>query len=92
MYSLPTPPNVALDICTLPYSQMILFDQCFDGSPSFVTLDGSRTPFLMMDGGCSKYQGGTLPCMESLGNGSTGGVTAIPVDLSDKNLTKWNRR
>ncbi|GAB5371371.1 hypothetical protein AAMO2058_001574000 [Amorphochlora amoebiformis] len=66
--------------------------QCFDGSPSFVTLDGSRTPFLMMDGGCSKYQGGTLPCMESLGNGSTGGVTAIPVDLSDKNLTKWNRR
>ena len=29
--------------------------------------------------------------MESRGNGSTGGVTAFPIDLSDPTLTNWTK-
>ena len=47
---------------------------------------------LMIDGGCGKQGPGTSPCMESRGNGSTGGVTAWPEDLSDPLLTNWTKR
>ena len=66
-------------------------EQCYDGSSSIVVRGGSATPMLMIDGGCGEKGPGTLPCMESSGNGSTGGVTAFPVDTSDPNLTVWKR-
>jgi hypothetical protein len=53
-------------------------EQCYDGSASIVKRAGALTPMLMIDGGCGeKGPGGSL-CMESYGNGSTGGVTAFP--------------
>ena len=49
--------------------------QCYDGSSSIVSGKG---PMLMIDGGCGEVGPGAEPCMESRGNGSTGGVTAFP--------------
>lgn len=46
---------------------------------------------LMIDGGCGAKGPGSHPCMESSGNGSTGGVTAFPDELADANLTRWTR-
>eukprot|EP00039_Didymoeca_costata_P022866 m.5391 g.5391 ORF g.5391 m.5391 type:complete len:723 (-) comp3294_c0_seq1:94-2262(-) len=67
--------------------------QCYDGSASLVMLsNGTLSPFLMIDGGCGKYVEGNKPCMESAGNGSTGGVTAFPNDLNDPNLENWTVR
>jgi hypothetical protein len=68
--------------------------QCYDGSASLVRspTTGQTRPVLMIDGGCGEKGPGTARCMESAGNGSTGGVTAIPLDLSDLNLTRWQRR
>lgn len=66
-------------------------EQCYDGSISIVPSNsGVLTPVLMIDGGCGKKGPGNAACMESTGNGSTGGVTAIPADLADSNLTVWN--
>ena len=45
----------------------------------------------MIDGGCGKKGAGHAGCMESSGNGSTGGVTARPDDLNDPNLTAWTK-
>jgi sucrose-6-phosphate hydrolase SacC (GH32 family) len=67
-------------------------EQCYDGSSSLVQTEGGVRPFLMIDGGCGHKAAGTSPCMESTGNGSTGGVTATPDDLSDLNLTKWTKQ
>lgn len=63
--------------------------QCFDGSSS-ITAAG---PMLMIDGGCGFYNAsaGDEPCMESQGHDS-GGVTAWPANLSDVNLTVWEKR
>lgn len=59
-------------------------EQCYDGSSSIT----SKGPMLMIDGGCTKKGPGNIGCMESSGN-DTGGVTAFPDDLSDRNLTQW---
>ena len=67
-------------------------EQCFDGSVSLVELDGELQPMLMIDGGCGRKGPGSLPCMESSGNGSTGGVTAVASNLSDLSLTNWTKR
>lgn len=67
-------------------------EQCYDGSSSIVTINGQVTPFLMIDGGCGMKGPGNMGCMESSGNGSTGGVTAVPEDLTDPYLTNWSRR
>jgi hypothetical protein len=68
-------------------------EQCYDGSSSIVTRGptNTTTPMLMIDGGCGKKIAGNKGCMESSGNGSTGGVTAFPDDLADPNLTTWAR-
>ena len=66
-------------------------EQCYDGSASVVRRGGMLTPMLMIDGGCGKKGPGGSPCMESTGNGSTGGVTAFPRDLTDPNLIQWDR-
>lgn len=66
-------------------------EQCYDGSASLVMRSGVLTPMLMIDGGCGEKGPGARPCMESSGNGSTGGVTAFPDDLSDTNLTRWTK-
>ena len=86
------------DVLSAPSSS----EQCFDGSSSIVTTSQydartgttSRrtTPMLMIDGGCGKKGPGSKGCMESSGNGSTGGVTAFPDDLTDPNLTVWTRQ
>ena len=73
--------------------------QCFDGSASIVERSdvggvggaARRLPMLMIDGGCGMKGPGSLPCMESLGNGSTGGVTAWPTDPADPLLVNWLR-
>jgi hypothetical protein len=65
--------------------------QCYDGSASIVRRDGTVTPMLMIDGGCGKRIGGSHPCMESSGNGSQGGVTSFPDDLSDPKLVHWTK-
>eukprot|EP00466_Bigelowiella_natans_P015636 jgi/Bigna1/67604/fgenesh1_pg.4_\ len=67
--------------------------ECYDGSVSFVTgKDGMPVPMLMIDGGCGKFSGGNISCMESLGNGSTGGVTAWPEHPhTDPLLLRWKR-
>ena len=64
-------------------------EQCFDGSASLLDLNGTRTPVLMIDGGCGRKAAGHLPCMESSGNGSTGGVVAFPTQLTDADLASW---
>jgi len=67
-------------------------EQCYDGSASIVSMaSGVVTPMLMIDGGCGEQVNGNLPCMESRGNGSTGGITAFPENLRDLNLTTWRR-
>ena len=63
--------------------------QCFDGSASVAVVAGALTPLLMIDGDCGHKGPGSEPCMESAGNGSTGGVTAVPADLSDPALAAW---
>ena len=69
--------------------------QCYDGSSSLVTVggpgSGTLTPMLMIDGGCGEKGPGSHGCMESSGNGSTGGVTAFPADLADPDLREWRR-
>lgn len=64
-------------------------EQCFDGSASIVVRSGMRTPMLMIDGGCGMKGPGSIGCMESSGNGSTGGVTAFPTDVTDPTLSNW---
>jgi hypothetical protein len=64
--------------------------QCYDGSVSVASVSGVLTPFLMIDGDCGHKGPGGVPCMESSGNGSTGGVTAVPADLSDPALESWD--
>lgn len=66
-------------------------EQCYDGSSSIVVRHGVRTPMLMIDGGCGEKGAGSIGCMESHGDGSTGGVTAFPRDLADVNLSHWER-
>lgn len=66
--------------------------QCFDGSASLVNVSGVLTPYLMIDGGCRHKGPGEMPCMESSGNGSTGGVVAVPANLSDPDLVSWTVR
>jgi hypothetical protein len=67
-------------------------EQCYDGSASLVARPGHElSPMLQIDGGCGRKQPGTLPCMESAGNGSTGGVTAWPDDLTDATLANWTK-
>ena len=66
-------------------------EQCYDGSASLVEREGVLQPMLMIDGGCGKKGPGGSPCMESSGNGSTGGVTAFPIDLADPTLTNWTK-
>lgn len=66
-------------------------EQCYDGSASLVVKGGKLTPMLMIDGGCGEKGPGSMGCMESSGNGSTGGVTAFPANLSDPMLADWNR-
>jgi hypothetical protein len=63
--------------------------QCYDGSASVAVVAGALTPLLMIDGDCGHKGPGSEPCMESSGNGSTGGVTAVPADLSDPTLEVW---
>ena len=59
-------------------------------SASIVHKGGKTSPMLMIDGGCGHKGSGTHSCMESSGNGSTGGVVAFPANLSDPNLTTWS--
>ena len=66
-------------------------EQCYDGSASLVVRQGTLTPMLMIDGGCGEKGPGRMGCMESSGNGSTGGVTAFPSNLSDPTLAGWTR-
>eukprot|EP01051_Picozoa_sp_SAG22_P004765 SAG22_NODE_264_length_13353_cov_34.575298_1_plen_978_part_00 len=66
-------------------------EQCYDGSASIVKKGPDVTPILQIDGGCGHKQAGTVQCMESSGNGSTGGVTAFPDDLDDPNLEHWSK-
>lgn len=67
--------------------------ECYDGSASILRRRGVLTPMLMIDGGCGLRNAstGSLPCMESSGNGSTGGILAFPADLSDPQLTEWTK-
>jgi hypothetical protein len=66
-------------------------EQCYDGSASLVTRAGVLSPVLQIDGGCGHKQPGSIGCMESAGNGSTGGVTAFPADLKDPKLENWTK-
>jgi|EP01047_Picozoa_sp_COSAG01_P059308 hypothetical protein len=77
---------------------------CYDGSVSFVHRGGDAslplTPMLMADGACGELPdpepspnqrppGGS--CAESFGY-SSGGTLAFPADLSDPNLTVWEKQ